>query len=109
MDSEIISKRLHVSGLTPAITPEDLARRLNSFGTVKALDGFGKLDGVGQPRKFGYVTLEGTRPQLQKCASLSGPRDNYVDDVPGMNVLSGAIWKGTKLRVGEAKPDYQER
>ncbi len=26
-----------------------------------------------------------------------------------MNVLSGAVWKGTKLRLGEAKPDYKER
>jgi hypothetical protein len=26
-----------------------------------------------------------------------------------MNVLSGSTWKGSKLRVGEAKPDFQER
>jgi len=26
-----------------------------------------------------------------------------------MNVLSGAVWKGTKLRLGEAKPDFKER
>jgi hypothetical protein len=24
-------------------------------------------------------------------------------------VLSGSTWKGSKLRVGEAKPDFQER
>jgi hypothetical protein len=27
----------------------------------------------------------------------------------GMNVLSGSTWKGSKLRVGEAKPDFKER
>ena len=27
----------------------------------------------------------------------------------GMNVLSGSTWKGTKLRIGEAKPDYHDR
>lgn len=27
----------------------------------------------------------------------------------GMNVLSGSTWKGAKLRIGEAKPDFQER
>lgn len=27
----------------------------------------------------------------------------------GMNLLSGVTWKGAKLRIGEAKPDYRER
>lgn len=27
----------------------------------------------------------------------------------GMNVLSGSTWKGAKLRIGEAKPDFHER
>lgn len=26
-----------------------------------------------------------------------------------MNVLSGTVWKGAKLRIGDAKPDYRER
>jgi hypothetical protein len=26
-----------------------------------------------------------------------------------MNALSGSTWKGTKLRIGEAKPDFRER
>lgn len=65
---EEITKRLHISGLTPSLTVSDLERRLGTFGTVKALDGFGALDGVGQPRKFGYVTLHTTKAQLQKCA-----------------------------------------
>ncbi|EGN96949.1 hypothetical protein SERLA73DRAFT_170295 [Serpula lacrymans var. lacrymans S7.3] len=90
---EPVTKRLHVSGLTPAITQDDISRRLSGFGTVKSLDGFGKVDGVGMPRKFGYVTLESTKGQLAKC----------------LNVLSGSTWKGTKLRIGEAKPDYHER
>ncbi|KAH7923702.1 hypothetical protein BV22DRAFT_1196524 [Leucogyrophana mollusca] len=90
---EPVIKRLHVSGLTPAISPDDLSRRLSGFGTVKVLDGFGKLDGLGQPRKYGYVTLETTKGQLAKC----------------LNVLSGSTWKGTKLRIGEAKPDFRER
>ncbi|KAL4255475.1 RRM domain-containing protein [Pleurotus pulmonarius] len=91
--SDTITKRLHISGLTPAITKDDLQKRLSSFGTVKSLDGFGLLDGVGRPRKFGYITLETTAPQLSKC----------------LNILSGSTWKGTKLRIGDAKPDYEER
>ncbi|KAF7985841.1 hypothetical protein HWV62_524 [Athelia sp. TMB] len=94
MDADsIITKRLHVSGLTPAITPDDLRRRLSTFGTVQNLDGLRKLDALGQPKKFGYVTIEGTKAQLARC----------------VNVLSGSTWKGTKLRIGDAKPDYKER
>jgi hypothetical protein len=26
-----------------------------------------------------------------------------------MNLLSGSTWKGAKLRLGEAKPDFKER
>jgi len=63
---EVITKRLHVSGLTPAITPGELSQRLGSFGTIKALDGFGLLDAVGQPRKFGYVTLETTKKKVDR-------------------------------------------
>jgi len=71
MDTGFITKRLHISGLTPSITQADLISRLSSFGTVKELDGFGKLDGLGQPRKFGYVTLEGTKGQLAKCEPIT--------------------------------------
>ena len=65
--SELITKRLHVSGLTAALSSHDLERRLAAFGTVTALDGFGKLDVLGQPRKFAYVTLETTKSQLSRC------------------------------------------
>jgi hypothetical protein len=47
---QIVTKRLHVSGLTPAITQSDLAQGLASFGTIESLDGFGKFDAVGRPR-----------------------------------------------------------
>ncbi|KAG8794019.1 hypothetical protein FRC12_000808 [Ceratobasidium sp. 428] len=85
--------RLHISGLTPSITQNDLKQRFSTFGEVKAVDGVGKLDGLGQPRKFAYVTLESTQAKLARC----------------MNLLSGSTWKGAKLRIGEAKPDYKAR
>ncbi|KAG6901679.1 hypothetical protein C0995_009234 [Termitomyces sp. Mi166 len=90
---ETIVKRLHISGLTPALTSDDILRRLSTFGTVKAVDGFGLPNGPGQPRKFGYVTLETTQGKLSRC----------------LNLLSGSTWKGAKLRIGEAKPDFAER
>ena len=68
MSAETITKRLHISGLTtPSITPTDLAKRLGAFGKVISLDGFGKHDALGQPRPFGYVTIEGRKADLTRC------------------------------------------
>ncbi|KAF8624143.1 hypothetical protein AX17_007206 [Amanita inopinata Kibby_2008] len=92
-ETTLVTKRLHISGLTPALSASDISQRLSSFGTVKAMDGFGALDGVGKPRKFGYVTMEATPVKLAKCLTL----------------LSGTTWKGAKLRIGEAKPDFSKR
>ena len=68
-----IIKRLHISGLTPAISSDDLSRRLGTFGSVTALDGLGKLDPLGQPRKFAHVTLETTKTQLSRCMCPAPP------------------------------------
>lgn len=67
---EPITKRLHVSGLTPSITLADLSTRLGMYGSITSLDKFGEVDALGQPRKFAYVTLETTKGKLGKCASL---------------------------------------
>ncbi|KAF9649970.1 hypothetical protein BDM02DRAFT_3179499 [Thelephora ganbajun] len=96
MDSDpnaVVKKRLHIAGLTPAVSASDLSQRLGTFGTVIAVDGVGALDGLGRPRPFAYVTIEAKNPQLARC----------------MNLLSGTTWKGAKLRIGEAKPDFRER
>lgn len=115
---ELITKRIHISGLTPALTAAHISQRLSSFGTVKAADGFGLLDGVGNPRKFGYVSLETTASKFARCkphrrtlALPSLKRLNSILWVPslGCNLLSGTTWKGAKFRIGEAKPDFRER
>jgi hypothetical protein len=105
----MIKRRLHISGLTPAISSHDLENRLGSFGSVLALDGFGKLDVLGQPRKFAHVTLETTKQQLTRCMSHPFDLVFLLNHSPGMNALSGSTWKGAKLRIGEAKPDFRER
>lgn len=69
---ELITKRIHISGLTPSLTAADISQRLSSFGTVKAVDGFDLLDGVGRPRKFGYVTLETTPSKFARCKPIVG-------------------------------------
>lgn len=87
-----ITKRLHISGLTPQFSQDALRERLSTYG--KVLDIVGSedsyLNGVGQRRPYAFATLQTTPQQLAKC----------------MNTLSGAVWKGAKIRVGEAKPPW---
>lgn len=85
--------RLHISGLTPSISAQDIASKLSSFGKVQTVDGFGARDGNGDPRKFAYVTLEAQPAQVSKCVSA----------------LSGTTWKGARLRLAPAKPDFTAR
>lgn len=67
MSEPLLTKRLHISGFTPSITPADLERRLSSFGKVKAMDGFGARDALGDHKKFGFVTMEIGAKELAKC------------------------------------------
>lgn len=78
MSEELITKRLHISGLTTSITVQDLSQKLGSFGKVQSLDGFGTLDALGEPRKFGYVTIETTKPKLARCESISRSHSTVV-------------------------------
>ncbi|KAL1735049.1 hypothetical protein EV714DRAFT_280673 [Schizophyllum commune] len=91
--SETTVKRIHISGITPNISHDDLKQRLSTFAKVSALDGLGAKDSLGAPRRFAYATLEGPPAQITRCVAA----------------LSGATWKGARLRVGDAKPDFRER
>jgi RNA recognition motif-containing protein len=93
MTSERIKKRLHISGLTTKITIDDIVSRFESFGTVSDTTGFGQLNAVGTPRPFAFLTLETSKDRLARCLAS----------------LSGTTWKGARLRVGEARPDWKER
>lgn len=92
-EENVAQKRLHISGLTASFSQEDLVRRFSTFGTVVALDGLGKRDAVGQLQPYAYLTLRAPAQQIHRC----------------INLLSGSVWKGATLRIGEAKPDYQQR
>ncbi|KAJ7198917.1 hypothetical protein B0H12DRAFT_1244741 [Mycena haematopus] len=94
-----ITKRLHIS-FTPSVPvngPEELAKSLTAhfgkFGSLKSVDGLEELDGVGMPKKFGFISIEGSEAGITKC----------------VNSLSGSIWKGVKVRVGDARPDFDQR
>ncbi|ETS65130.1 hypothetical protein PaG_00188 [Moesziomyces aphidis] len=92
-EKDVAQKRLLVSGLTESFSKEELVRRFSTFGSVLALDGLGKRDALGQFRPYAYLTLRAPQQQIQRC----------------MNLLSGSVWKGATLRIGEAKPDFQQR
>jgi hypothetical protein len=52
---------------------------------------------------------KGPRQALQNVTDLSS-RDSVPDERDvGVNSLSGSIWKGVKVRVGDAKPDFDQR
>ncbi|KAN0062970.1 hypothetical protein ACQY0O_004793 [Thecaphora frezii] len=87
-------KRLIVSGLTQSFTAEELKQRFSAFGRVVALDEWpGPRNALGELRPFAYLTIEATGPQVSRC----------------INLLNNSMWKGTMLRVGEAKPDFRKR
>jgi hypothetical protein len=90
--AETVSKRLHISGLTPSLSAADICTRFSGFGTVSNATGFGTLDANGTARKFAYLTLDASEDKLKRCLSS----------------LSGTVWKGAKLRIGEARPDFKE-
>jgi len=78
---DIVTKRIHVGGLTPSITPAHIKDRFKSFGNVLDVedlkaDALGQLtddlsdikaDYVGQPRPFTFFTIQTTPSQLVKC------------------------------------------
>ncbi|BGP26609.1 nucleolar protein 8 [Rhodotorula toruloides] len=91
-----VTKRVHVGGLAPSVSPRDLVQRFSSFGTVvggeKGVDGLGKTD-TGLHRSFAFFSLETTEAKFARC----------------MSMLNGSMWKAHKLRIGPAKPDWQTR
>ncbi|RKO87704.1 hypothetical protein BDK51DRAFT_51401 [Blyttiomyces helicus] len=127
-----ISKRIFVGGLADSVTRADLEGRFTAFGKVLDVD----LSGVGPAggsRGFGYVSLETTTKTLKKCtclvqdgllvAGLGGFRDcvrqGYgartsnpnpsLSHHAGLTLYNGTKWKGSLLKVEEAKQKYTVR
>ncbi|KNZ55035.1 hypothetical protein VP01_2786g1 [Puccinia sorghi] len=85
--------RLHIGGLGPSVSSQDLEARLATFGTVLKVDGVGKLDANGSPLRYAFVDILSTDSQIRKC----------------MNLLSGTTYKGSTLKISPARPDYTAR
>jgi len=85
-------RRVHVSGLPP-INEDEVRSRFKSFGTVTKVDGLGKMDGNGNPLRYAFIDIDITKSKLAQC----------------MNLLSGSIWKGSTLRIADARPSFLEK
>ncbi|KAE8271736.1 hypothetical protein A4X09_0g598 [Tilletia walkeri] len=86
--------RLHVSGLNPDVTEAEVRTRFTSFGEVLAVDGWpAGTNALGVPITYAFVTLRTTQGKLSRCLSL----------------LNNSAWRGSKLRIGEARPLYSDR
>ena len=127
-------RRVHASGLPAGLSEEDVKNRFKSFGEVQSVDNLGKLDGngwslasqeyeiryrnltisTGYPLLYAFLDIQTTKSKLAQCKSrmLHGCQEvaeNETLSQIGMNLLSGSVWKGSTLRIAEAKPTYMER
>ncbi|KAG0006641.1 hypothetical protein BGZ65_005694 [Modicella reniformis] len=89
--NEHISQRAFIGGLSRDVTLSDVEGRFRSFGQIK--DIYVAKDVDGMCRGFGYVTLETTRKEWQKCVAL----------------FNGAKWKGNVMKIEEAKKNWETR
>ncbi|KAJ1765202.1 hypothetical protein LPJ69_001405, partial [Coemansia sp. RSA 1752] len=87
-----VVKRMYVGGFAQPVTTDELRKRFTPFGSVEDVSIPATANGVGT-RGFGYVSLEITPTQLQRC----------------IKVYTGAKWKGGELRIEEAKEDFRAR
>ncbi|KAF9974991.1 hypothetical protein BGZ73_001484 [Actinomortierella ambigua] len=86
--NEQIVQRAYVGGLAQDVTTSDLEGRFKSFGQLK--DAYVAKDVEGLCRGFGYITLDTTRKDWQKCVAL----------------FNGAKWKGHVMKIEEANKDW---
>ncbi|KAF9162720.1 hypothetical protein DFQ26_003293 [Actinomortierella ambigua] len=89
--NEQIVQRAYVGGLAQDVTSSDLEGRFKSFGQLK--DAYVAKDVEGLCRGFGYITLDTTRREWQKCVAL----------------FNGAKWKGHVMKIEEANKDWTVR
>ncbi|GAA5975823.1 hypothetical protein JCM21900_005215 [Sporobolomyces salmonicolor] len=96
LSNDPVTKRIHVGGLAPSVTAKELVHRFSSFGSIvggeKGVDGLGTSES-GLPRSFAFFSLETSEAKFSRC----------------MSMLNGSMWKAHKLRIGPARPNWQDR
>ncbi|GAA5906762.1 uncharacterized protein JCM6883_005680 [Sporobolomyces salmoneus] len=96
LSDEPVLQRIHVGGLAPSVTPRELVARFSSFGEIRGgsngIEGLG-ITQSGLPRNYAFFDLLTSQAKLQRC----------------MSMLNGSMWKSHKLRIGPAKPNWEQR
>ncbi|KAG0695094.1 Nucleolar protein 8 [Chionoecetes opilio] len=88
------STRIFVGGLSDKVDRQDLGEKLSRFADVQSIDLKEKTDPEGNVLlRFAYVNLEASPSQLEQC----------------IQQLHGASWKGSHLRVEQAKENFLDR
>jgi hypothetical protein len=67
--TDIVTKRIHVGGLTPSITPAHIQDRFKSFGTVLDVEEL-KADALGESAVFECVPQLNFQVNLDHLLSL---------------------------------------
>lgn len=85
-------RRVFVRGLPADISPADLASRFSAFGQVSnASVALSALDSTC--RGFGHLDLRCEDAGWRRC----------------LTALNGSSWKGQRVQIEEARPDYRQR
>jgi hypothetical protein len=94
--------------VTPAISFNDLSRRLGSFGSVTALDILGNSwgDRTSLARHANSSLSRLRNPNSSHVRRRISP--HYIS-LSGINALSGYLWNGVKILIREVKFDARER
>ncbi|XP_069889364.1 nucleolar protein 8 isoform X1 [Dipodomys merriami] len=88
------TKRLHVGGLSQAISETDLQNQFSRFGEVSDVEIISRKDEQGNSQKvFAYVNITIAEAELKKC----------------MSVLNKTKWKGGTLQIQLAKESFLHR
>ncbi|XP_032233354.1 nucleolar protein 8 isoform X2 [Nematostella vectensis] len=92
--SSQVKTRLFIGGLYHEIKERDISERLKNFGSVSSVE-IHRKDGLpGFPGKtFAYVDISAPEASIRKCIS----------------VLTNTNWKGSQIKVQQAKESFLSR
>ncbi|OUS41924.1 hypothetical protein BE221DRAFT_64515 [Ostreococcus tauri] len=89
--------RLHLRGLSPTVSRDDILLRFHPFGDVQSVEimyeKFSDAPQAPRCRGFAYISMSVTRASLERC----------------MSTYNGCAWKGRKFYVSEALPHFEIR
>jgi len=110
--SRPLIKRIHISGLTQSLTPQDITSRFSSFGVevlsvepwLTSDQGSSGSTNIGVDKTYTYMNIA-----YPPASDEQGTQQVKAKLDRAKRLLSGSVWKGAKLRIGDAKPDWRQR